>query len=187
MKKILIIILIIIAFYLAFKNQQQQIKTSYSRKDYHHWIDEDQDCQNTRQEVLISESIEQVELDKKGCKVIAGKWYDPYTDQYFSDPSELDVDHLVPLKYAHLSGANQWSKFKKKNYANDLKNPQTLIAVAKSANRSKGDKPPSAWLPQNQKYHCQYLKDWLVVVKYWQLTIDNNEQQFIERKLANCN
>lgn len=185
MKKILIIILIITALYLAFKNQQQN-KSSYSRKDYQHWIDEDYDCQNTRQEVLISESIEQVELDEKGCKVVAGKWYDPYTDQYFSNPSELDIDHLVPLKYAHLSGASQWSKLKKKNYANDLKNTQTLIAVAKSANRSKGDKPPSAWLPKNQKYHCQYLKDWLEVIKQWQLTISNNELEFITHKLNSC-
>ena len=188
MKKFLIIILAILAFYLALKKYRQNItEIPYLRTDYKHWIDEDHDCQNARQEVLISESIEPVELDQKGCKVIAGKWYDPYTDQYFYDPHELDIDHFVPLKHAHLSGASQWSKAKKISFANDLKNPNTLIAVAKSANRSKGDKPPTAWLPQNQKYHCQYLKDWLMVVKYWQLTIDINEQQFIERKLANCN
>jgi hypothetical protein len=187
MKKILIIILAILAFYLALKQYRQNIaEIPYLRTDYQHWIDEDHDCQNTRQEVLISESIEPVELDQKGCKVIAGKWHDPYTDQYFNDPSELDIDHFVPLKHAHLSGASQWSKAKKISFANDLKNPNTLIAVAKSANRSKSDKSVSQWLPPNQKYHCQYIKNWLEVKQYWQLAINDSEANFLKKKLKQC-
>ena len=49
----------------------------YSRKNYKHWVDEDKDCQNTRQEVLISESLIKVKLGNKGCRVLSGKWYDP--------------------------------------------------------------------------------------------------------------
>lgn len=187
MKKIFVIILLILAIYLAYKQYHSNIdEISYSRSDYKHWIDEDHDCQNTRQEVLISESLEKVELDSKGCKVIAGKWFDPYTDQYFYDPTQLDIDHFVPLKHAHLSGANKWSRARKISYANDLKNPLTLIAVAKSANRSKGDKSPSQWLPQNKKYHCQYLKNWLIVKDYWQLAISDSENLFLTTKLKQC-
>lgn len=130
----------------------------YSRNDYKHWIDEDKDCQDTRQEVLIDESLVKVKLDAKGCKVLSGKWYDPYTDKYFTNPNDLDIDHFVPLKEVHRSGGYRWDKVKKQEYANDLKNPEALIAVYKSANRSKGDKDPAVWLPGNEKYICEYVK-----------------------------
>lgn len=116
---------------------------SYSRTDYKHWIDADKDCQDTRQEVLIIESLEKPILDQKGCRVVKGKWRDPYTDKYFTNPNDLDVDHFVSLKEVDRSGGSKWDKEKKMQYANDLTNPETLIAVDKSANRSKADKDPS--------------------------------------------
>jgi hypothetical protein len=41
----------------------------YNRDLYGDWIDADGDCQNTRQEVLIEESLIPVELDSRGCRV----------------------------------------------------------------------------------------------------------------------
>jgi hypothetical protein len=37
---------------------------------------------------LIAESLEEVTLDKKGCEVVKGKWYDSYTNKYFTNPSD---------------------------------------------------------------------------------------------------
>ncbi len=159
---------------------------SYSRSDYKHWIDDDKDCQNTRQEVLIIESLEKPTLDKKGCKVVKGKWYDPYTDKYFTNPSDLDVDHFVPLKETDRSGGQIWDSEKKMQYANDLTNPETLIAVYKSANRSKADKDPSDWLPTNPKFQCQYIATWQKIKKIWGLQMDEKEAKFIKGKDKEC-
>jgi hypothetical protein len=73
---------------------------------------------------LISESLEEVMLDKKGCEVVKGKWYDPYTDKYFTNPSDLDIDHFVPLGEVDRSGGHEWPKNKKMNYANDFDDPE---------------------------------------------------------------
>jgi len=158
----------------------------YSRADYKHWIDADKDCQDTRQEVLIFESIEKVTLDQNGCKVIEGKWYDPYSNQYFRNSDDIDIDHFVPLAEVHRSGGNMWSKDKKMEYANDLDDPEVLIAVDKSANRSKGDKDPSDWLPPNKEFQCEYIKTWQTIKKKWKLSMDAKEQKFIDKKNQEC-
>ena len=85
----------------------------YNRSEWTHWIQDDDDCQDLRQEVLIEESIITPITTLDGCKVQRGLWWDLFTGAYFSDPTELDIDHLVPLKEAHLSGGWQWDHDKK--------------------------------------------------------------------------
>ncbi|MEK9669056.1 MAG: hypothetical protein VW701_18050 [Deltaproteobacteria bacterium] len=47
----------------------------YERTAWKHWIDADRDCQNTRHEVLIEESLTPVtfKTDKR-CRVASGNW-----------------------------------------------------------------------------------------------------------------
>ena len=63
-------------------NQTEATCLKYNRKDYRHWIDENRDCQNTRNEVLIQESLEPVTCkSSKGCKVSSGKWHGSFTSK----------------------------------------------------------------------------------------------------------
>ena len=41
----------------------------------------------------------------------------------------MDINHLVPLKEAHESGGFAWDAAKRRDYANGLSDPNTLIAV----------------------------------------------------------
>lgn len=156
---------------------------SFSRADYGTWIDADNDCQNTRDEVLIAESLEPVVLNKKGCKVISGKWYDYYTAAYFYKATDLDIDHLVPLAEVERSGGNKWPNEKRKLYANDIGSDETLIVVSKGANRSKSDKDPAKWMPKNEAYRCDYLRRWREVKAKWQLSEDSLERNYINNAL----
>ena len=90
----------------------------YDRDDYKHWVDDDGDCQDTRVEVLVAENQGTISFStSSSCKVVSGSWYDPFTNTTFTEASSLDVDHMVPLKEAHESGAFEWSSEKKQKYA----------------------------------------------------------------------
>lgn len=159
----------------------------YDRDDWKHWMDEDKDCQDTRQEVLVAESIIAVTFKTdKNCKVETGKWNAPYTGKIVTSASSLDIDHMVPLKNAHDSGGWGWSAEKKKRYANYLDDPQHLIGVAASANRSKGSKGPEAWKPAMQSYWCQYAIDWVVIKDTWELTVTASEVSALREMLDTC-
>jgi len=149
---------------------------SYDRADWGRWADADGDCQDTRQEVLIAESLRPVEFaDARRCRVSKGLWHCPYTWLLVEDPSELDIDHVVALHEAHELGGFRWSPEQKNAYFNDLENPDHLVAVVASANRSKGSRPPSEWLPFGEEQRCAYLKARLSVLKRYALSYDCSE------------
>ncbi len=166
---------------------ETQSNSKYERHAYGGWIDADKDGQNTRQEVLIEENIGTLVLSPDGKKVISGMWYDPYTNQTFTDPSDLDIDHFVPLKEAHISGAHRWSNTKKREYGNHLDDANHLIAVSKSANRSKGSRDPSEYLPPHKEYICQYVSTWVSIKEKWELDMDEYEKIAIAKQNNQCN
>ena len=148
----------------------------YDRSQWKHWTDEDGDCQDARQEALISESLVEVTFgSERKCRVATGRWYGAFTGTYVEVPRDLDIDHLVPLKNAHDSGGWAWSSARKDKYANYLGDPDHLIAVTKGANRSKGAKGPEEWRPPDEGYWCRYATDWTEVKMEWGLTVKRQE------------
>lgn len=151
------------------------IGEKYNRKAHfgHGWIDADRDCQDTRQEVLIRDSLVPVTLTIDGCRVLTGLWYCEYTDTYYDDFKKVQIEHRVPLKEAWISGADAWSKQRRVKFANDLSNPEHLIAVYGSANQSKGAKDPAKWMPDVE--HDKYIAEWINVKLNYDLTFDGAE------------
>jgi hypothetical protein len=150
------------------------------------WTDADHDRCDTREEVLISESRSKAQVDPYGCKVVAGDWYSLYDGLTFTDPAELDIDHMVPLAEAWDSGASAWDAARREAYANDLDHPQALRAVSAAANRSKGDLDPGQWKPTRDGAWCEYANDWVTVKKAWDLTADQNEVDDLRVMLRTC-
>lgn len=162
----------------------------YNRRDWRHWIDADRDCQNTRAEVLIAESVAPVSFDPEDdgdkCRVLAGRWVGPWTGEVFTDASDLDIDHHVPLGHAHESGGWSWDSERKRAYANDLNHPESLQATSAPVNRSKGKQPPDEWRPDEAASWCRYAADWVAVKQKWELTVTASEVAALEDMLATC-
>jgi len=160
---------------------------TYDRAEWNHWIDSDKDCQNTRHEVLQVESLVPVTFkDDSQCPVESGEWYDAYTGGTITDASKLDIDHMVPLNNAHISGGWAWDKITKSKYANYMEDAGHLIAVSASANRQKGARSPDQWKPSNQNYWCNYATDWVAIKNSWQLDFTKSESDAIEEMLNTC-
>ncbi len=153
-------------------------------------MDADRDCRDTRAEVLIAESVAPVsfapEDDGDKCRVISGEWVGPWTREVFTDASDVDIDHHVPLGHTRLSGAWQWVPERKRAYANDLSDPASLQATSAPVNRSKGKQPPDEWRPAETASWCRYAADWIFVKERWDLTVTSDEVDTLEEMLQTC-
>lgn len=187
MRKLPLLLAPALACGLLMENIAPVVPEEYSRKSWKHWIDEDRDCQDTRQEVLVAESSTPVVFqDEKECRVISGTWADPYTGNTYVDPSVLDIDHVVALKDAHLSGGDSWGAIRREAFANDLTNSASLRSVYRSANRSKGARGPDEWLPTNPDFRCQYIREYLGVKQMWGLRPSESQKAVLEYMQKIC-
>ena len=172
---------------LASITVQNEYKTGYVRSLFKHWVDANSNGCNTREEVLIAESLTKAQVDAYGCKVIEGDWLSPYDNVTHTNPSELDIDHMIPLKEAWDSGAWNWTAAQRQSFANDLSDPRPLIAVTAGQNRSKSDRDPSNWIPPQKSHTCAYLAEWVAIKSHWKLSMDQSEFGRIKNVLtASC-
>jgi hypothetical protein len=151
----------------------------YNRAEWQHWIDEDRDCQDTRQEVLIEETLIAPTLDPRGCRVISGLWRDEYTGVVYTNPGDVDVEHRVPLANAHRAGGWAWDASRKRAYANDLLHAEHLVTIGAAVNRSKGDRGPDAWRPPLREGWCGYAAAWRLVKQRWALEMTADEERAV--------
>lgn len=162
-----------------FNNPNTQYYDDYEReKHFGPWINNPNDdtCYNTRSKVLMRDSKTVVTFKgPKNCSVDSGTWFDPYTRTVYRSSSDIQIDHLVPLKNAYTRGAWRWNFYTRCLYANYMGNSIHLISVQGSANMSKGDKSPDRWLPTNESYRCEYVRNWLLVKLIWNLELSPEE------------
>lgn len=164
--------------------QSEQSTKPYVREDFKHWIDANGDGCNTRAEVLKAESKKKTSK-KATCTVTSGSWISIYDGKKISLASQIDIDHMVPLKEAWDSGASLWDSGTRQSFANDLGFAPSLVAVSLNSNRSKSDRDPSEWLPAKTA-HCSYTAQWVAVKWRWGLSVDETELKTLNTVFATC-
>ena len=195
---------------LAKLNVSNSTEIEYNRSEWKHWSStEGKACWSTREEILNRDAEEGTVtyVDKKmnvttnysdACAigtpvkedgklrvdtVNSGEWVDPYSGKSISSASDLDIDHIVPLKYAAENGGQSWSEGEKEKFAND---PDNLLATSAKENRSKGAKGPSDYMPPYKAYRCQYSKSFVGVASKYNLSIQKKDLNVLNKTLSDC-
>jgi len=158
------------------------------------WVDTDGNGCNQRDDVLLRDAVRgTTRVQMQGAcdhDVVAGTWHDPYTGRTltFTDLKDLrqaeaiQIDHVVPLAEAWVSGARRWSRTRREAFANDL---GELLAVDGPTNMSKGDGDPASWRPR-RGYQCTYARRWIAVKTHYRLEIDGSEKAALNQMLGLC-
>ncbi|KAI1735216.1 hypothetical protein F4680DRAFT_453124 [Xylaria scruposa] len=155
---------------------------AYDRDLFPTWITIEGTC-NTREYVLKRDGTNVVV--GSDCYPTSGTWTSPYDGGRWTAPADVDIDHMVPLKNAWISGANKWTTAKRQQFANDVTRPQ-LWAVTDNVNQSKGDKSPDLWKPPLASFYCVYARSWIQVKTYWTLSITSAEKSALGSMLDTC-
>lgn len=161
------------------------------------WPDLDRNGCSTRQDVLVRQAVtvttRRIASHGNTCaEAIAGTWVDPYTGATLTftnlkDPSQaqhLQIDHLVPLYNAWVSGAHEWTDAQRVTFANDLAAPE-LRAVAGEQNFSKNHAGPESWAP-SEPHGCDYAREYVAVKAAYRLTVTADERDALTRALDTC-
>ena len=149
-------------------------QAGYDRDLFDHWIDADGNGCNTRCEVLLRQQLPD------------GGWFSTYDRTHVANSSDLDVDHVVALAEAWRSGAWTWDAARRREFANDLDERRSLIAVSASSNRSKSDRDPASWRPSVEDDWCEYAISWMTVKTRWALSVDPEEFVALQHLTGYC-
>lgn len=158
---------------------------SYERsKDFGGWITQYGEC-DTRAVVLKQESLKPT-TQNSYCTVKTGKWFSFYNARYYYSAygGTVQIDHVVPVENAWVSGAWAWTKATRVRFYNDLGDSRTLVAVDRADNEAKGDSDPTRWLPSHGR--CQYIRYWTAVKIRWHLHVTGAEKAKLSSLAQGC-
>ena len=137
---------------------------SYNRSD---WISASQ-WKKTREKILARDQID-------------GHWVCKYSGAVIDTRTKVDIDHVIPLKYANEHGGDQFSPDKKHKFANDDSN---LVSSSAHENRSKGDDGLSQYLPS--KNTCWYYRHWDYMSRKYGIKLRGADASILAKGLASC-
>lgn len=150
------------------------------------WVKDARGCRTRH--VILERDLTDIQLAHP-CKVASGVLHDPYSGKtitFVAGPDTSDdvqIDHIVALRDAWGTGAQNLDKERRINFAND---PLNLIAVDGDTNNTKGHKNAAAWLPPNQAFRCHYVARQIAVKARYRLWVSQPEHDALTRALAAC-
>lgn len=148
---------------------------------------------DTRNDILFRDMEDVVTEDD--CTVLTGRLWNPFGvednpyDHWIDfergqgTSMAVQIDHVVALGNAWVSGADQISQEQRIALAND---PINLVAVDGPINGAKGDSNAAEWLPPNDSIHCFYAASQIQVKHKYDLTVTQDEHDVFSQLISEC-
>ena len=162
--------------------------TGYSREKFGAaWKDTDNNGCDQRNDILRRDlTNETFKAGTHGCIVLSGTLDDPYTGKTIvfrkANATAIQIDHMVALQNAWVTGAYKWTTEKRTALATD---PLNLMAVDGPTNESKGSGDAATWLPRSQ-FRCTYVARQVAVKVKYGAWMTQAEHDAIEKILKTC-
>ena len=140
------------------------------------WVDANNSGCTTREDILARD-LEDIQLD--GCTVEYGQTIGAYSGEpieHIQGESQVDIEHVVAVGQAWRNGAYAWDEETMQAFYQD---PDNLIAVSSSENRSKGDRDTTGYMPPNQGAYCTFTAAKVYVKDKYGLAMNPEEHAFI--------
>lgn len=112
---------------------------------------------------------------------IENYWICKYSSVKIKKKSEVDIDHIIPLKYAHDHCGDVLPEQKKRQLATDNDN---LVSTSRHENRSKGDDGILEYMPSDNQ--CWYIQQWDIVYRRYGLCLTEKEIKYINNGIKAC-
>ena len=166
-------------------------KTGFSRDQFGPaWADVNRNGCDTRNDILKRDLTEIVYKEKThDCVVLSGVLLDKYSGETINfvrgkvTSMEVQIDHVVALSNAWVTGAFKLSADQRKALAND---PLNLFAVKGRLNSQKSDGDAATWLPPMKSFRCAYVAQQIAVKAKYSLWVTAPEKNAMVGILAKC-
>ena len=166
-------------------------KTGYTRAQFGQpWADVDRNGCDTRNDILARDLTNLTFKPKtRDCVVLTGTLIDPYSGIQIdfvkgnTTSTEVQIDHVVALGNAWVTGAFKLTSEKRLELAND---PMNLLAVQGRLNSQKQDGDAATWLPPLKSYRCTYVAKQIAVKAKYGLWVTAPEKAAMKSILAKC-
>lgn len=109
-----------------------------------------------------------------------GAWYSPYDDKIYGGGGDVDVEHRVAKKEAHISGLCRQDPEEWADFAQDTGN--ITIAGKHLNEHEKGDKDAAGWMPAENV--CHFAVRVVDTKCKWGLSVDPAERDALESILS---
>lgn len=174
------------------------MKSKYKRVEQfgEAWKDVDGNGCDTRNDILKRDLRDVTTAGRNNCRVTSGVFDDQYTGKTIhfkfgkDTSSAVQIDHVVALHDAWMTGAQKLTQQEREALAND---PENLLAVDGPENQRKGDGLclngkgcTGMYLPPNEKYRCEYAAKFTEVKSKYNLGLTEGQKETLVPLLEQC-